>query len=70
MYSKLMMKKTVQAVIFRTQSRIHSLGEDNEGNLLVGTLLGGLISVNPGKGIKFIDKFHFLNSENDPSALL
>jgi signal transduction histidine kinase/ligand-binding sensor domain-containing protein/DNA-binding response OmpR family regulator len=61
-------KENSAGVIFRTQSRIHSLGEDNEGNLLVGTLLGGLYVLSPSENYNNI--LHFLNNKNDPYSII
>ena len=55
------------SLIFQTRARIYALGEDNNGNLIIGTLLGGMHIFDPHqkKAIR-----NFMTVENDRTSII
>jgi signal transduction histidine kinase/ligand-binding sensor domain-containing protein/DNA-binding NarL/FixJ family response regulator len=58
--------RNVCSLVFQTRAKIHSIGEDNNKNILLGTLLAGLFVFNP-EHKKALN--NFLSLENDLSSL-
>jgi signal transduction histidine kinase/ligand-binding sensor domain-containing protein/DNA-binding response OmpR family regulator len=54
------------SLIFQTNRRLYSIGEDKFGNLWMGTLAGGAFAFDPA-GKKVIN--HFTFEENNPSSI-